>query len=263
MAKITQVQVWIIGVILSIIAGVGVYFGLIKPNQELLDQATQKYDAAHTIALTENEKKKDQLKAKQEVAEAQRDWTNYDRRLMPDIDVRNLLTGIQQLWNEQVQVLGPKVEKYLKADNKVRIVQAAVKLDPPPTDPNAVARPVFTYDLGTVSVRGTFDNVLNHVKRWNKFDRLVLTDGLTLSGNSPNLVGTYSMRCFVFTHNFDKKGPSIPQAAGGTGFGGGGGGVGGGPGGYGGDAFSGGGAGAASFGPPPGAGGYGGGYGSP
>src|SRR4051794_34866405 len=116
MAKITQLQVWIIGVILSIIAGVVVYFALIKPNQELKTAADQKYEAANAIAVTMPEKQTDRKKAVAEVAEAQRDWAIYDRTLMPNIDVSNLLTGVQQLWTEQVQVLGPKVEKFLRAD---------------------------------------------------------------------------------------------------------------------------------------------------
>jgi hypothetical protein len=46
-------------------------------------------------------------------------------------------------------------------------------------------------------------------------------DNLTLAGNSPRLVGQYTLRCFEFTHG-DKPGPAIPQAPAPSGGGGGG-----------------------------------------
>jgi hypothetical protein len=75
-------------------------------------------------------------------------------------------------------------------------------------------------------VQGTFKNILSHVERWNRFDRLVLVSGLTLSGNSPNLVGQYNLQVFEYTHGDRTKAVAIPQASGGGaggagGFGGG------------------------------------------
>jgi Tfp pilus assembly protein PilO len=213
MAKITQVQVWIIGVILAVIAGVGIYFGLIKPEQELLDAADQKYEAQKAIADTRPEKERDRKLAEKEVADAKAQWAIYDRTLMPNIDLSNLLTAMFQLWTEQGEVLGPKTTKFLQSDRSVRVVQASLQLPAPPTDPNEVNRKAYVYDLGQVTVQGTFENILKHAERWNKFDRLVLMDGLTLSGNSPALTGSYTLRAFIFTHNTDKAGPAIPQAA--------------------------------------------------
>jgi hypothetical protein len=55
------------------------------------------------------------------------------------------------------------------------------------------------------------------VERWNRFDRLVLVTGLTLSGNSPNLVGQYNLQVFEYTHGDRTKAIAIPQASGGAG----------------------------------------------
>jgi len=239
-------QVWIIGAVLTVITAVILFFALIQPAQGKLDEAQKKYEAAKAITDTKPQKEQDRKKAEQAVARAKADWARYDRQLMPDIDVSNLFTGMRQLWKEQLFVLGPKVDRFLRSDKSVQIAQANFALPPPPTDPNAVNQKAFVFPLGTVAVVGNFNDVLNNAERWNKFDRLVLTDGLSLSGYSPRLVGQYSLTAYIFTHG-DKPGPEFPAAA--PGRGGLGGGRGGFPGGPPGGAFPG----------AAGAGGYGGG----
>lgn len=226
MAKITPAQIAIIGTVLTIISAVVIYFTLMKPQLELKDQHQQKFDAAELIANEDPAAKTDRKKALAEVARAEADWRRYDRALMPNIDISNLLTGQQQLWREQIKVLGPKVDKFLMADKSVRVVQKQIALPAPEADPNKIVRQVFTFELGSVAVQGTFPAILKHAGRWNQFDRLVLMDGLTLSGNSPRLTGQYTLTCFIFTHGAEKPGPAIPWAgtAPGGGFGGGGGG---------------------------------------
>jgi hypothetical protein len=219
MAKITQWQVWIIGVVLSLIAGLIIYFMLWKPEMEKQVAEKSRFDAADQIAQQRPTFERELREANRKVVEANAKWARYDRALMPDIDVSNLITGMRQLWNEQIKVLGPKIEKFLRQDKSVQIVQASIALPPPPTDPNLVNQKVFVYDLGNITVVGTFRDILNHVTRWNSFDRLMMADGLTLAGNSPRLAGTYNLRCFVFTHGTDKPGSQIPAATAGQGGG--------------------------------------------
>jgi hypothetical protein len=212
MAKITPAQIAIIGVILTIIAAVIIWFTLIKPQNELMEQHQAKLDAATTVANRDPEAKRDRQKALAEVAKAEADWRKWDRQLMPDINISNLITGSEQFRVETVKLLGPRVDKFLTKDTSVRIVQKQLSLPAPSADPNAVAKQVFDLPLGSVTVQGTFPAVLKHTERWNKFDRLLLLDGLTLSGNSPRLNATYSLRCYIFTHG-EKAGPAIPQAS--------------------------------------------------
>ncbi|MES2460210.1 MAG: hypothetical protein V4671_06485 [Armatimonadota bacterium] len=229
LAKITQMQVYIIAAVLVALVGAGIWFGLIKPKQEALDAAQQRYDAANAVAITRPQAEADQKKANQEVAVAKAEWNRFDSTLMPNINISNFLTGSQQLWNEQVLVLGPKVRRYLESDNKVRVTQSNITIPAPSTDPNQVNRKSFEIPLGSVSVQGTFQNVLNHVVRWNRFDRLVLVDGLSLTGNSPRLTGTYTLRVINFTRG-EASTETVPQA--GPSTGGAGGGFPGGPGDY-------------------------------
>jgi hypothetical protein len=76
---------------------------------------------------------------------------------------------------------------------------------------------------GTIKVQGTFSEILHHISTWNNFNRIALIDGFTLSGNSPDLVGSYDVTIYEFPRNTDKPGKQVPSEAG-TGAGGGGGG---------------------------------------
>ena len=218
MAKITQAQVYIIGAVLTVITAALIYFLLIKPSMESLAEQTAKYEQRKAVADKMDGAKKARKTAETQIAAAKADWAIYDRQLMPNIDISNLIIGQKQLWNEQIVVLVPKVEKFLQADKSVQVVSAAITAPTPSGDPNTVNKKQFTYDLGTVSVAGTFPAILKHAERWNRFDRLIMVTGLTLSGNSPRLVGTYSLRCFEFTHG-EKPGDPIPQASPSTGGG--------------------------------------------
>jgi hypothetical protein len=219
MGKITQLQVWIIAIVLSIISGVLIYFLLIKPANEEKAAADAKFTAAKQIADQEPAKIKEMAAAVANTRKNEANWRRYEAKLMPNIKLDNLYTGMRQVWIEQIKTLGPKVDAYLRKDKSVRVLQANFQLPPPPTDPNAINRKYFEYSLGTVSVMGTFENITKHVERWNNFDRLVLADGLTLSGNSPQLVGTYTLRAFVLPRNADKPGAAWPSAGGGQGGG--------------------------------------------
>jgi hypothetical protein len=224
LAKINRLQVWIIAGVLSLISAAGIYFGLVKPQLDQLKVETDRRDAAEAKKAQIPDAEKKLAEAKKKVAKANSDWAQYDRRFMPRINTENLFTGTRQLWNEQIKVLGPKVTKYLYGDKTVRVVQSNIQIPAPSGDPNAVARKAFVYPLGQQTVTGTFNQVLNHAERWNRFDRLALVDGLTLSGNSPRLQGTYTLTIYEFTQG-EKNGDPIPQAgaAGAGGFPGGGG----------------------------------------
>jgi hypothetical protein len=113
-------------------------------------------------------------------------------------------------------VLGPKAVRFLNADPTVRVVSQNFQVPAPPSDPNAVARKVFTFPMGQVVVSGRFNDILNHAERWNRFDRLALVTGLALTGNSPRLNGSYAVTVYEFTQA-DKVGPAIPQATPSTG----------------------------------------------
>ena len=246
MARITRPQVMIIGGVLALLIGIGFFFGLIKPLNEAKAEAETKYNTQKAIADQRAAAMKKKADNQRIVDKAKRDWSVYDNQLMtytgkdhrkhPVVDTSNLFTAMQQRWDEQTVRLGPLVKYFLEKDKSVRIVQANLAVQAPPSDPNAANTKVIELPLGTVTVAGTFENILRHVDRWNKFNRLVVVDDLALQGNSPQLVGSYKITCYIFTHS-DKTGDPVPQA--GSGGAGGGGGFGGPGGGFGGGGYPG------------------------
>ncbi len=212
LSRLTRPQVAIIGSVLIVLTAAIMFFFLIRPLTQRLAAANQKYDAQKQIADTRLEKERAREEARREVQQALAQWNKYQRRYMPDINVSNLLRGMEQLWREQNVVLGPKVVNFLRRDRSVRVARAGISVPAPPTDPNMVSRDLITLPLGEVGVLGSFRNVLNHAERWNRFDRLVLVDNLRLTGNSPRLAGQYRLTCYIFTRG--KPGLSVPTAGG-------------------------------------------------
>jgi hypothetical protein len=220
-AKLTVAQIWIIFGVLSVLTAALLWYALIKPREdEITKQAsivtTNKPEAdALPVAI------KDLAKANQEVAAAKVEWARYDKRYMPRIGTDDPWQDSLKLWDQQMFKLGPKIRDFITKDKTVQITGMNLQLPAPSSDPNVVSGlTLLPYELGTITVTGTFENILRHVERYNTFDRLIMVRDLTLSGNSPNLVGTYAITCYIFPQG-DGKGKTIPipQAPSGAGGG--------------------------------------------
>jgi len=58
----------------------------------------------------------------------------------------------------------------------------------------AVPFPVVIFDLGTVTVRGNYSQIADHIRAWSTMPRyLAVTDGLQITGTSPQLTATYNL----------------------------------------------------------------------
>jgi hypothetical protein len=218
-AKLTVAQIWIIFGVLSVLTAALLWYFLIKPREEEITKqasiVTQKRPDADALPASI----KDLAKANQEVAAAKLEWARYDKRYMPQITTNDPWDGTQQLWKQQMFELGPKIRNFITKDKSIQITGMNLQLPAPSSDPNVVSGlTLLPYELGTITVTGTFENILRHVERYNTFDRLIMVRDLTLSGNSPNLVGTYAITCYIFPQDNGKgKGIPIPQAGGGMG----------------------------------------------
>ena len=127
---------------------------------------------------------------------------------------------LQAMVNNQVKVGG------------VTVVQGPF-VPPPPLDQTlngdkivaqyfhfpALPAPVLVFDLGNVTVTGTFQQISDNVKAWSRMPHfLAVADGLRLQGTSPNLTGTYAVSIVGFVDiPKDEKGqpklifPPIPE----------------------------------------------------
>jgi len=94
--------------------------------------------------------------------------------------------------------------------------------------------PVVIFDLGQVTVTGTYEQIMANVRSYKSMPRyLAVTDGLAISGTSPHLTGTYTLSIVGFIRGKEIF-PAVPSGGGAAAAGGGFGapaGLGGGPGG--------------------------------
>jgi len=59
---------------------------------------------------------------------------------------------------------------------------------------NRLPFPVVVFELGAVTVTGTFDQIATNMQAWtNMPDYFAVVDGLTITGTSPELTGTYNV----------------------------------------------------------------------
>lgn len=72
--------------------------------------------------------------------------------------------------------------------------------------------PVCVYEFGTVTVEGTYDQILKNVRGWSDMPNYVaLTDGLQISGTSPKLTATYTLTVVAMIRG-DKISPPVGDA---------------------------------------------------
>jgi hypothetical protein len=63
----------------------------------------------------------------------------------------------------------------------------------------AIPFPVVICDLGTVTVEGTYDQIMTNVRSWaNMPHYMAVSDGLSITGTSPKMHGTYSVSLIGF-----------------------------------------------------------------
>lgn len=77
--------------------------------------------------------------------------------------------------------------------------------------------PVVIYDLGQVTVQGTYEQVLENVRSWSSMPRyLAVTHNLALSGTAPRLTGTYDLTVVGYIRYNGIYAP-VPDGTAGTG----------------------------------------------
>lgn len=107
------------------------------------------------------------------------------------VNVANYRNKVQNAVNRQLRVGG------------VTVVNGPL-VPQPSNDPTALLTsyfnvprlpfPVVLFELGTVTVRGSFDQIARNMQAWTSMkDYFAVVDGLSISGTSPELTATYSV----------------------------------------------------------------------
>ena len=221
--NLNRISPWVIagiGVAVSLLAIAGIFFLMIKPtlDQTAAQQAIydQNYPDSNTAA--QRTAQKQLADAKLQVKQIQFQWAVKSAARMPRYDVSNRPLALQELTYELTRYLGPDIQRQLRTTGVKTDTQ--VVLPAPPVSPNDITAAPVVIPLGTITVSGSFRSILKHFYAWQSFNRLVLVDNLSLTGNSPYMTGTYTGTLYIFPQNDTKLGPIIPQAGTGAGAGG-------------------------------------------
>lgn len=202
--------------------------------QHVLPNLNQKkaYDDWKVLLETEANK---QSRAEQRVEDAIEDvqtasdeWQEIVATRTPPADVT--AGGINLAANRyQLTVDAFKFRNNVQAavNNQIKRGGVEVVVGPrvpdPPTEPGEVLPTYFNYpttpypvaifDLGTVTVRGTWSEISQNVRSWATMPNyLAVTDGLQVSGTSPELTATYNVTVVAFIRG-KKIAPEILAAA--------------------------------------------------
>lgn len=202
-SKLTRAHIWIIGLVVAVILGAGFYFlGISKTRQNLV-QLRQRQETADQTIAKRREYEEDLKKAKREVAEAQRAFAVYTATKMPKppIDLRNQdpaaqVKAMMNLWEEPRRLYYMAQRFALNTDRVA--VQTQFGVPAPPADPRLIPTTIIEIPLGTVTAYGDLKGILDYMRRWNQFGRVVAVDNLQLQGTSPLLTGTAQLTAYIF-----------------------------------------------------------------
>jgi len=217
--KLRKIHVIIIGAVACIAVGVGFYFLLIKGVREEIAQLENRYAEAKKVYDTLPQVQSRLMDAQTRYRMVVATYNQFMRTKMPPITFQDRAQGMIALWKEQAEVLGPMIRNW-PSKTGVRLV-SNVQVPAAPTDPNAINTEIIRIPLGTFQVRGSFEDILKHIRSWRNFGRLVQIDPPSLTGPSPGMTAQYGVTVYIFPYG--QAGPTVTMAGSGGGAPGGGG----------------------------------------
>ena len=128
------------------------------------------------------------------------------------VDTKKFRDNIQRAVNAQlvkggVKVIGNGPQVPMPTDNASEVLASFYNYP-------AIAFPVVILDLGQVTVQGTEAQIMQNVRSWKNMPRyLAVADGLTITGTSPNLRGTYNVSLVGYIRG-KQIFPAVPETGG-------------------------------------------------
>jgi hypothetical protein len=211
-SKIKVIHVIIIAIVICVGTVVGFYMMLIKKANEDIVKAQARYDTAKTVADQRGEAERQLAQAKADFSVLVSKYEKLMNEKMPPISLADRMGGWMAVIDELADNLGPKVEAWPKK-SKVKLI-SGISVPAPPSDPNSVQTDMIVVPLGNLTVQGSFAQIMAHIRSWNKFDRLVQVDPVSLSGHSPNMTGQYNLTVYLFPRG--QAGPLVSMMSGGA-----------------------------------------------
>ena len=207
-------------VIMAVSVAIGIlsfgYFHQYKPTET----AIANYKAYHEQLQTEADKmpqaKRRVEKAKAAVQAKAEAWNAYVATRTPEpdvsrggislavnpyqltVDTQKFRDSVQRAVNDQVKKGGVTVVSGPAVRGPANTDQAGTLLADYYNYPG-IKFPVVIFDLGTVTVTGTYAQILANVRAYKSMPHyLAVADALEISGTSPHLTGTYTLSVVGF-----------------------------------------------------------------
>jgi hypothetical protein len=202
-SKLRKIHIIIIGSLVCVILGGGLYYALITKATKSLEDETARYNQ-YAATGTQNNVALQQAgyqQALQDAASAENKLNYYFARQMPYLDFRDRKSGMIALWQEQSLNLGPLLISYLKTSGVQLDPQTQITIPAPPSNPNDLSSDQLapiTIPLGKIRVRGSFSQIMAHIRKWNTCKRLVMIDNPQITGISPDLTCEYDATVYIF-----------------------------------------------------------------
>jgi len=226
--KIGALPIFLIGLAVGVIALSYAFFREWQPNktETRYYQELRQLREAEGAKLADAEKRVEDAKAM--VNEKAAEWRTVVQQHTPPpalsrgginlavnawqltVDARAFRNNVQRALNAQVRkggitvVNGPTVP--FPEEEATSVVANYFNYP-------AIPFPVVIFDLGAVTVQGTYDQIAANVRSWSRMPGyLAVADGLALTGTSPALTGTYNLSLVGYIRG-DRVYPAVPAGA--------------------------------------------------
>ena len=237
MFKLSPLTIVIVGVAFMAMIFLGFWFLKINPERQEIHYFSDKSSELDGI-ISESSKKaavERVREARQKVRDAEVAWKQVTSWRTPSAGTINMTPNRWQLvvntrrWHSKAEA---DLNRWARRGG-VTLVTPARLLVPYPTDqPNdlvqyyfnypALPFPVAIWDMGTVTVQGTWDQIMTNVRGWSQIPGYIASvRGLSLSGTGSRLTGTYGLTVVVYVNTpYVSGGPGenggVPQLGGST-----------------------------------------------
>ncbi len=235
--RLTHVHVYIIGLVLMLIIGGGLYYFTLRPIQEDIKRVNGNISSTESEPVSVNNRNfvyNQYDPAVQAVKDAKTTRDSMQRELNQVLSARRLPRQMEiNLHNNNVPlILSQTLPRWVQLPRNVvtlmlaevtRLsrkhnvaVQAEFSAPAPTLDPAAVPRDIIAWNLGNMSVSGSFNNVMRWARDWNSAPLLCAIDGLkcSLAGRNGRVSATCSLTVFIFPEGVPASGAGGGAGAG-------------------------------------------------
>ncbi|MBS1712856.1 MAG: hypothetical protein JST30_00820 [Armatimonadetes bacterium] len=225
--KLSPISIFVIGLSLAVIAAMVTLTNFL-PNVEeakYQNELANRYIEQAGKQKQANDKVK---KAEQDVQKMELEWQKIVAVKTPPNNVGsggiNLAVNRWQLTNDSVKFRN-SVQNAVNAQLRrggVRVVNGPRIPSPPGNAAQiveyynypAIRFPVLVFNLGAVTVTGSYAQIMSHVRAWSSMPNyLAVADGLQLSGTTPTMTGTYNLTLVAYIRGTEVA-PTVPESTG-------------------------------------------------